>query len=138
MILTTLLQNNSYYRLTAVIELESTSDILEETTYLDTQSMNIMYSPPYLPDDDIAKNYTSKLFYDTRPAIYVTLKLTSPHHNKCVYRGQLQYMKMDIIFCMIVCMLSYMYYSCVGHNSHWFINSLCCEKLCNPRSHHAV
>ena len=87
MILTTLLQNNSYYRLTAVIELESTSDILEETTYLDTQSMNIMYSPPYLPDDDIAKNYTSKSFYGTRPGIYVTLKLTSPHHNKCVHRG---------------------------------------------------
>ena len=98
MILTNVLQNDSYHRLIAIIELESTSGTQEETTYLDTQSMNIMYSPPYLPDDDIANNYTSKSFYGTRPGIYVTLKRTSPHHNKCVYRGQLQYMKMDIIF----------------------------------------
>ena len=79
----------NYFRLTAIIEQESTGIILEETTYLDTQSMNIMYSLPYLPGDDIATNYNSKsmLFYDTRPGICATLKMTFPHHSKCVHRG---------------------------------------------------
>ena len=74
MILNTLLQDPNYFLLIAIIQQELTGIILEETTYLDTQPMNIMYSPPYLPGDDIATNYNSKsmLFYDTRPGICVT------------------------------------------------------------------
>ena len=55
-IFTTFFQNTDYFRLTAIIEPESH----EETTYLNTQSMNMMYPPHYLLDDEIATNYNSK------------------------------------------------------------------------------
>ena len=56
MVLTTLLQGPNYFHLTAIIEQESTEAILEETAYLDTQSMNMLYSPPYHPNYDITTN----------------------------------------------------------------------------------
>ena len=63
LVLTFPLQDIIYYRLTAIIEkmVSSTEDIThEETTYLDTQSMNMMYCPPFILDDDVATNLTSK------------------------------------------------------------------------------
>ena len=63
LVITFPLQDIIYYRLTAIIEktVSSTEDIThEETTYLDTQSMNMMYCPPFILDDDVATNLTSK------------------------------------------------------------------------------
>ena len=63
LVITFPLQDIIYYRLTAIIEktVSSTEDIFfEATTYLETQSMNMVYSPPFILDDDVATNLTSK------------------------------------------------------------------------------
>lgn len=60
-----LMQDVEYYCLTAILDEPAAKHVInfsiEEKTYLDIQSMKMMYGPLYFPNAEIYYNYSSKL-----------------------------------------------------------------------------